>query len=231
MGKKYIEDYLKKNLIFNSAEIQRALTHSSYDTQNYEQLEFLGDAVLGFVISEYLYEKMKDAKVGQIAKLKSYLVSSNVIYKIGKKYNIINLIKIGQTLTDKELKNNKNIISDVIEAIIGAIYIKLGFMEVRNFILELYKDELKNLKKIKDFTDFKSKLQIKFLDTYGFLPKYVLIKTKGKEHKKTFYVHVMKDSKVVGKGKGMTIKEAEQMAAKDCLKKHNQEVGSGLFFK
>lgn len=219
MGKKYIENYLKKNLIFNSIEIQRALTHSSFDTQNYEQLEFLGDAVLGFVISEFLYEKMKEIKVGEIAKIKSYLVSRDVLFRIGIKYNIIDLLKIGQALKIQEIKNNKKIISDVVEAIVGAIYIKFGLPGVKDFIFEIYKDEFKNLKKKKDFDDFKSKLQIKFLEVYGVLPEYTLIKTEGKEHKKTFYVQVVVNNKVAGRGKGMTIKEAEQMAAKDCLKK------------
>lgn len=219
MGKKYIEEYLKKKLIFNSDEIQRALTHSSFDMQNYEQLEFLGDAVLGLVISEFLYEKMKEIKVGEIAKIKSYLVSREVIYRIGTKYNIVKLIKLGQALKEQDIKYNKKIISDVIEALIGAIYIKFGFPEVRDFIFEIYKDEFKNLKNKKDFDDYKSKLQIKFLDKYGFLPEYKLVKTEGKEHKKIFYVEVAADDKITGKGKGTTIKEAEQLAAKDYLKK------------
>jgi len=219
MGQKYIEDYLRKNLIFNSIEIQRALTHSSYDAQNYEQLEFLGDAVLGLVISEFLYEKMKETKVGEIAKIKSYLVSRNVLFKIGTKYNVVNLLKTGQALKIREIKNNKKIVSDVVEAIVGAIYIKFGLPEVKDFIFEIYKDEFKNLKNKKDFNDYKSKLQIKFLDIYGVLPEYTLVKTEGKEHRKTFYVQVALNKKVTGKGKGMTIKEAEQMAAKDCLKK------------
>ncbi|MCX8092766.1 MAG: ribonuclease III [Candidatus Goldbacteria bacterium] len=219
MGKKYIEEYLKKNLIYDSNEVQRALTHSSYDIQNYEQLEFLGDAVLGLVINEFLYERMKETKVGELAKIKSYLVSREVLFRIGTKYNIINLLKTGQALKRKEIKNNKKIISDVMEAIVGAVYIKLGLQEVKNFILEIYKYELKNLKKKKDFDDYKSKLQIKFLENYGILPEYALIKTEGEEHKKIFYVNVKMNNKVMGKGKGMTIKEAEQMAAKDCLKK------------
>ncbi len=219
MGQKYIEDYLKKNLIFDSVEIQRALTHSSFDIQNYEQLEFLGDSVLGLVISEFLYEKMKDLKVGEIAKIKSYLVSREVLFKIGTKYNIANLLKTGQGLKIKDIKNNKKIISDVLEAIIAAIYIKFGLQEIKNFIFEIYKDEFKNLKNKKDFNDYKSRLQIKFLEKYGVLPEYTLVKTEGKEHKKIFYVQVAINNKVTGKGKGMTIKEAEQMAAKDCLKK------------
>lgn len=218
--KYYIEDYLKKNLIFNSIEIQRALTHSSFDAQNYEQLEFLGDAVLGLIISEFLYENMKEMRVGDIAKMKSYLVSKEVLFKIGVKNNIIKLLKIGQALKIQEIKNNKKIISDVVEAILGAIYIKIGLQKVKDFILKIYKDEFKNLKKKKDFDDFKSKLQIKFLEAYGVLPKYTLIKTEGKEHKKTFYVQVMMNDRVVGRGQGKTIKEAEQMAAKDCLKKY-----------
>ncbi|MCX7697978.1 MAG: ribonuclease III [Candidatus Goldbacteria bacterium] len=219
MVKKYIEEYLKKNLIYDSSEVKRALTHSSYDINNYEKLEFLGDAVLGLVINEFIYEKMKEMKVGELAKIKSYLVSREVLFRIGTKYNIIKLLKTGQALKKKEIKKNKKIISDVMEAIVGAVYIKLGLQKVKEFIFEIYKDELKNLNKKKDFDDYKSKLQIKFLENYGVLPEYSLIKTEGEEHKKIFYVNVKMNNKVMGKGKGMTIKEAEQMAAKDCLKK------------
>ncbi|MBP7792259.1 MAG: ribonuclease III [Candidatus Goldbacteria bacterium] len=216
---RYIENYLKKNLIFDSDEVQQALTHSSYDVKNYEQMEFLGDAVLGLVIGEFLYEKMKDVKVGEIAKMKSYLVSRDVLFRIGTKCGVINLIKTGQALQKREIKNNKKIICDVMEAIIGAVYIKTGLEKVKKFILDIYKDELKNSKTRKNFNDYKSNLQIKSLDICGVLPEYLVLKTEGQEHRRTFYVQVTVNKNFEGRGKGKTIKEAEQMAAKDCLKK------------
>jgi ribonuclease-3 len=214
-----IEKFLKEHNLFNSNEVQLAFSHKSVGEKNYEKLEFLGDAVLNLFIVNYLIKNNTEYEIGDLAKIKSYLVSKEVLYKIGKKNNIFNFIKYGLTLTKKEIVKNKRIISDVVEAIIGAIYINLGFNETTKFIYELYKNEFKNIKNKMSFNDYKSELQNMANKNFKSLPEYRLIKTDGLEHKKTFYVDVFLDNKKYGSGKGKTIKEAEQEAAKIALKK------------
>jgi len=118
-----------------------------------------------------------------------------------------------------------------VESVIGAIYLTEGFESARNFILEIYKDEFRLVSKKKDFGDYKSGLQMKTLAMHNILPEYRVVKTEGKEHRKIFHVEVMLKGLVIGKGRGMTIKEAEQMAAKKGLEKISKEEKSELFSK
>ncbi len=219
MNKKYIERYLEKSKLTGKKEVAEALTHKSADTRHYERLEFLGDAVLGLVISDFLYREFDEVEVGKISRIKSYLVSKEVLYKIGKDNNIIKLMKIGTALRKKELKTNKKIISDIIESLIGAVYLLKGYRKVADFIQELYEKHFSAIKSKKDFGDYKSGLQIKLLSLYNILPEYSVTRTEGKEHKKTFYVDVILKNKIIGKGKGKTIKDAQQQAAKKAVKK------------
>ncbi|HRU38902.1 MAG TPA: ribonuclease III [Candidatus Goldiibacteriota bacterium] len=227
----FIENYLKKSGIMDSDSVKEALTHKSADSRHYEKLEFLGDSVLGLVVSEYLYKSILDADVGELARIKGYLVSRDALFNIGKKNNASKLLKSGSTLKPGEIKNNKKIMSDIVESVIGAIYLTEGFESARNFILEIYKDEFRLVSKKKDFGDYKSGLQMKTLAMHNILPEYRVVKTEGKEHRKIFHVEVMLKGLVIGKGRGMTIKEAEQMAAKKGLEKISKEEKSELFSK
>jgi ribonuclease III len=169
------------------------------------------------VVSEFLYREVKGTDVGGIAKLKGYLVSKEVLFKIGLLNDIASNMKLGSALKLKDVENNKKIISDVIESIIGAIYLLKGFAEVKKFVLAIYKDDFEDVKFRKDFGDYKSELQIKVLADTSVLPEYRVVRTEGKEHNKVFYVDVVLNSVTAGSGSGKTIKEAEQMAAQKAI--------------
>jgi ribonuclease-3 len=213
----YIEDYLKKSGLIESIEVQEALTHKSADSRHYEKLEFLGDSILGLAVSEHLFVEFQDMDVGVMAKIKGYLVSRDVLFKIGRSNNIIKMMKSGSALSKREIKDNKKIISDVIESIIGAVYLARGLEAARDFINNIYRQEYKAAKNRKDFGDYKSELQIKLLAAYNTLPEYNVVRTEGKEHRKTFHVEAVYGGRALGRGKGRTIKEAEQAAAKQAL--------------
>ncbi len=223
MNARYIEDYLKKSGLILTAEVQEAMTHKSADSRHYEKLEFLGDSVLGLAVSWHLYSVFSSWDVGAMAKIKGYLVSRDVLFRIGKQNNIIKHMKSGSALSKKEIKDNKKIISDIIEAIIGAIYLVRGLEEANRFIYGIYSDEFRAVKNRKDFGDYKSELQIKLLSLHNALPEYRVVKTEGKEHRKKFHVEAGIHGRVIGKGKGWTIKEAEQSAAKKALDKVSKE--------
>lgn len=219
-GKNYIDKFLHKHAIESDTLIKEALTHKSASPSgHYEKLEFLGDSVLGLVISGLLFEAINDREVGSLSRLKSYLVSKEALYKIGKENGIIKQAVLGSTLSMKEASLNKKIVSDVVESITGAVYLRLGYEPAKDFVLGLYKKEIKALKRKKDLGDYKSELQIKIQANGIQLPEYRMIKTTGEEHKKVFHIGVYINGKMHGTGRGRTIKEAEQEAAKRAVKK------------
>ncbi len=223
--KGYLESYLKENKLSEHKLIKAAFTHKSSGDTHYERLEFLGDAVLGLIVIEFLYKEFEPkVDVGELSKTKSYLVSKEVLYNIGKRNNIIKFAKYGSALTNKEIKTNKKIISDVVEALIGAVYLIKGFTAAREFVLKIYGDDLKKSKNKRSFGDYKSELQIKMLNVYGELPVYRIVKTEGEDHNKTFHIEVFAKGKIAGTGKAKTIKEAEQNAAKQAIKKIKEEI-------
>ncbi len=170
-------------------------------------------------MSEFLYREVKGTDVGDIAKLKGYLVSKEVLFKIGTLNGIAAKMHLGSALKLKDVENNKKIISDVVESIIGAIYLLKGFGEARKFVLAIFEPDFEDVKSRKDFGDYKSELQIKVLGETGVLPEYRVVRTEGKEHSKVFYVDVILKADLAGQGSGKTIKEAEQMAARQAIEK------------
>lgn len=174
-------------------------------------------------MSDFLYHEIKGKDVGTIAKIKGYLVSKEVLFKIGDMNSIAGRMRLGSALKISDVEKNKKIISDVVESVIGAIYLLKGYREVKKFILNIYRDEFKDLKSENNFGDYKSDLQMKLLAASLGLPEYKVVKTEGKEHSKVFFVDVMSNGAAVGSGSGKTIKEAEQMAAKKAIEKLAKE--------
>jgi ribonuclease III len=140
-----------------------------------------------------------------------------VLFKIGTINGIASRMHLGSALKLKDVENNKKIISDVVESIIGAVYLLKGFAEARKFILAIFEPDFEDVKSRKDFGDYKSELQIKVLGETGVLPEYRVARTEGKEHSKMFYVDVILKANLAGQGHGKTIKEAEQMAAQQAI--------------
>ncbi len=219
-GKTFAERFLKKNGIDNNALVKEALTHKSASPSgHYEKLEFLGDAVLGLVISAALYERSKGPGVGDLSRIKSYLVSKEALYNIGRENGIIKKTELGRGFDRREAGRNKKIVSDVVESVTGAVYLLKGFETAREFVLGIYSKELKTAGKKRDLGDYKSELQIIVQGKSLPLPEYKMTKTTGEEHKKVFHTAVYIKGKIYGAGKGKTIKEAEQEAAKRAVKK------------
>ena len=194
----------------------QALTHKSFDTKNnYEKLEFLGDRVLGFVISKKLLELYPNEKVGMIDKKLANLVNKNKCFEIGKELELENYILTGNTEKKKKVNIEKKIVSDCCESLIGAIYIDKGFEVSSKFILNYWKNYL-NLSDI-TVIDSKTRLQEYSLKKFKALPIYKLISNTGPRHKPNFKISVkIKDSKTVI-ADGSSKKNAEQAAAMKLL--------------
>ena len=206
----------KINLRFKNKDlIKKSLTHKSYNSiNNNEKLEFLGDRVLGLVISEKLLEIFPNEKEGTLDKKFASLVNKNKCFQIAKVINLENFILTSNN-NKKNIKIADKIISDSLEALIGALFIDQGLNAVKKFILSLWKDHI-DASSI-TFVDAKTQLQEYSLKKYKILPIYNLIKNSGPRHKPFFEVSVeLRNSKsFIGNGKSK--KDAEQNAAQLCL--------------
>ncbi len=203
----------------NKKILEKSLIHKSLDPiNNNEKLEFLGDRVLGFVISKKLYEIYPEETEGALDKKFASLVNKNMCLSIANKLNLSKFIKTNTNKTNNYKPENK-IISDTCEAIIGAIFLDQGIKVVENFILKIWNEYIEGTQETK--IDSKTKLQEFSLKKYKVLPKYTLLKTKGPKHKPVFHVQVkIKSSKSVD-GIGSSKKLAEQDAATSLLRKMN----------
>ncbi len=195
----------------------KSLTHKSFNSNNnYEKLEFLGDRVLGLVISKTLLEIFPEDKEGSLDKKLASLVNRKKCCEISKKLNLENYIVTGN-IQSKKNKIEDKIISDACEALIGAIYLDQGLSSVEKFILKFWKSSL-NLN-IKDQVDAKTKLQEYSLKKFKILPKYKLLSNTGPRHKPVFKIGVSIESSKSFNASGHSKKDAEQKAAALFLKK------------
>jgi len=195
----------------------KSLTHKSFNSNNnYEKLEFLGDRVLGLIISKTLLEIFPDDKEGSLDKKLASLVNRKKCCEISKKLNLENFIVTGNKRSKKNKIEDK-IISDACEALIGAIYLDQGLSSAEKFILKFWKNSL-NLS-IKDHVDAKTKLQEYSLKKYKILPKYKLLSNTGPRHKPVFKIGVSIESSKSFNASGHSKKDAEQKAAALFLKK------------
>ena len=195
----------------------KSLTHKSFNSSNnYEKLEFLGDRVLGLIISKTLLEIFPEDKEGSLDKKLASLVNRKKCCEISKKLNLENFIVTGNARSKKNIIEDK-IISDACEALIGAIFLDQGLSSVEKFILKFWKSSL-NLN-IKDQVDAKTKLQEYSLKKYKTLPKYKLLSSTGPRHKPVFKIGVSIDGSKIFSASGYSKKDAEQKAAALILKK------------
>ncbi len=212
-------EFLKKYGIDinNTTLLNEALTHSSYSNEhkginNYERLEFLGDAVLELIISEYLYNNY-NLKEGEMTKVRASFVCEKALDKYSSDIGLHKYIKVGIG----QMNNiNEAIVADVFESVLAVIYLEKGFNTAKEYI---YKIVVPYIESNYDFlSDYKTKLQ-ELVQTDKKSLTYEVVKETGEAHNKTFYVEVKINDIVYGKGSGRSKKEAEQNAAKDALNK------------
>ena len=211
----FLDKYGIKNI--DKELLDTALTHSSYsnehkEAQNYERLEFLGDAILEFIISEYFYTKT-DFKEGEMTKKRASFVCEQALSFYAKEMGIPKYIKVGH---GQEGNINDTIIADVFESVLGVVYLSLGIDKAKEYIYQIVIPYIE--KDFVFFGDYKTMLQ-EYVQTDKKSLEYVLVGEHGKDHNKRFEVEVRIDNIIYGKGIGRSKKEAEQQAAFDAYKK------------
>ena len=213
---------LEKNINYkfkNMTLLEEALTHSSFKKSNseikkinYERLEFLGDRVLGLVLSEYLFKTFPKATEGTLDNYFQKYANQKNLYKYAKSINLHNFIF---TQKGDNLKNKKSILSDVVEAIIGAIYIDSGLTNCKKFVIKNIIDE--DLIYSQPLKHPKSILQEYSLEKYKTLPKYSILNKSGDEHEPIYEVSVYIKNNNLVTAIGSNLKNAEEAAAKKLL--------------
>lgn len=206
--------------------IKEAITHKSFAYENpkeaplfNERLEFLGDAVLSLIISEYIFKKYPAFTESQLSKLRAYAVRESTLAEAAERLNLGSYLRLGKGEECTGGRNKPSILANVFEAVIGAVYIDGGLKKAHNFVLRNLKSKIKDIIE-KDFIfDYKSKLQEVAQAQFGVLPRYVIHSEEGPEHNKTFEVKVYIKNNLYGTGTGKSKKAAQQLAAEAGLKR------------
>lgn len=204
--------------------LNRALIHTSYANENNlphfksnQRLEFLGDAVLDLIISEFIYKEYPDFPEGELTKIRANVVCESTLVKIALQLGLGNYIFLGRGEESTGGKERPSILADALEALIGAIYLDGGLQEVRAFIMRQFYDEVVDTAEKQNYRDYKTALQELIQKDYGDRLYYEVISESGPDHDKVFTVQVKLKNNILGRGTGKSKKEAEQIAAKAAL--------------
>lgn len=198
--------------------LQQALTHRSAAKNHNERLEFLGDAVLGMVIAQALYNRFPNVPEGKLTRMRSTLVKGDTLAEIGREANVGHLLKLGPGELKSGGHRRGSIIADAVEAILGAIYLEAGLQTTENVILKLLATRIDALDPNEHPKDAKTRLQ-EFLQSRKLpLPVYEVVKISGKDHDQTFVVHcIVSVNGSPMEGVGTSRRKAEQQAASNTL--------------
>ena len=201
--------------------LEIALTHTSYANEikgkvNNERIEYLGDAVLELITSEYIYKTYPKLSEGEMTKTRAYSVCEDSLAEIANSYSFSDFLHVGKCEEKINGRYRNSILADSVEAVIGAIFLDGGIEEARKFILP------KIIKKVEEYLtngskDYKTKLQEKLQENGDVKIEYKIINESGPEHDKTFVAEVYCNGELLGKGIGKSKKESEMEAAKDAL--------------
>ncbi|MBI3922847.1 MAG: ribonuclease III [Armatimonadetes bacterium] len=210
--------------------LNQSLTHTSYVGEGSEsrlasnqRLEFLGDSVLGLVISNYLFDRHPELSEGQMTKIKAAAVSEPILCQLAQKLNLGNYILLGRGEETTGGRQRPSILSDTFEAVVAALYLDVGFEATRGFLISQFAGAIEDIKDQRHGQDYKSLLQEKVQEKTGKAPLYQVVQEIGPDHDKRFVVEVCLEERVLGRGYGSSKKEAEQAAASEALNALNSQ--------
>lgn len=209
----------------NALLLRRALTHRSYfnehpeEKEDNERLEFLGDALLGFLVGELLYRRYPKLSEGQLTSLRSELVREKQLVKFATELGIGKQLRLGKGTIQDGGRENPSLLSDAFEAIIGAYFLDSGIDKVREFVEPLFTPVADSIVFAHSAVNSKSMFQEWALAKNGENPQYFIIKESGPDHAKVFTTEVRLKGKLYGTGMGRSKQAAEKSAAQNALKK------------
>ncbi len=205
----------------NKALLKKALTHTSYAYDNHvesnEKLEFLGDSILEFLSSKYIYLNYPNLKEGEMTKVRAEVVCEDSLYLVAQRHHFSDFLYLGKSEGVTNGKAKPAILADSVEAVIAAVYFDSNLEEVEKFIIANLKDAIEQSSKNVGMKDHKTVLQEKLQEHGNVNISYEVTNTIGPDHDKTFIVKVSVNGKFLAEGEGKTKKQAEMHAAKKAL--------------
>jgi ribonuclease-3 len=200
--------------------LTRALSHRSSveNGSSNERLEYLGDAVLGLVVSEFLFAEFPDLNEGDLTKMKASLVNEAILSKVAGEFGLGDFIFLSSEEERSGGRQKPSIVADATEAVIGAVYLDGGLSAARRIVHRFFLTDYENLLNDESSYNYKGELLEKIQGCGQGLPRYEVLKEIGPDHEKQFIVSVSVDGEGLGQGEGSTKKEAEQKAARMALR-------------
>jgi ribonuclease-3 len=214
---KRVKIKFKNLLLLNLAFIHRSVANEAGFRYNNERLEFLGDSILGAVTATLLYDELPGKQEGELAKIKSIVVSEETLSGIALELQIDSLLLLGRGEELSGGRNKKALLADAVEALFGAYYIDSGFKHASGLIKKCIGPEIERVREKKGYQDYKSLFQEECQKRWRKYPGYRLVKRSGPEHNRYFWIEVSIDDKVFGPGVGRNKKTAEQEAARIAI--------------
>ena len=204
--------------------LEQAMVHSSYINENpgyapfsNERLEFVGDAILGFIIAEKLYQDFPDLTEGGMTKLRSVLVRRDTLSRVARAIRLGDYLYLGKGEEASGGRHKSANLAGALEAMIAAVFLDQGLTITRELVLKLFADELQKVIRQGTEVDYKSQLQELIQSRYQSTPDYRLVEATGPDHDKRFTVEVVFGDTVLGRGSGKSKKVAESEAARSAL--------------
>lgn len=205
----------------NKELLKKALTHTSYayehNVESNEKLEFLGDSILEFISSVYLFQNYSHLKEGEMTKVRATVVCEKSLYKVAKMHNFSDFLYLGKSERQSGGEDRPAILADSVEAVIAAIYLDGGIEEAQRFIVENLKQEIEIASKNVGQKDYKTVLQEKLQEHGEVEIKYTILREIGPDHDKIFEAQVECNHKKLAVGTGKSKKQAEMEAARKAL--------------
>lgn len=212
-----VKNFKNKKLLNEAFTHRSFLNETSDNINSNERLEFLGDAVLELLVSQYLFFKFPHFEEGKLTNLRSSIVRTETLAKASLKLGLNKKIKMSKGEEKGGGRENPTILANIFEAFLGAVYLDQGLEEARKFVDDYLFIFIGEIIKNKAYLDFKSYLQEKIQERNKISPIYEVLKEEGPDHQKTFTVGVFVENKMIGKGKGRSKQEAEERSAKQAL--------------
>ena len=207
----------------NPQLLQTAFTHTSYANENnaesYERLEFLGDAIVDFLVGEYLFTSFCELDEGMMSRLRALLVCEGTLSSLALELKIDECMLLGNGAQQSGERKRPSILADMFEAHIAAMYLDAGLDNTRDYLLSVYRDKIDDAVKSGKIIDYKTRLQEKLQENGPCNIVYNLVSSDGPVHHCLFNMQVVADGRVLGSGSAYSKKQAQQAAAEDALNK------------
>jgi len=220
--KKFDLKFNNKNLLVQAFVHRSYLNeHSDFELGHNERLEFLGDAVLELIVTEYLFKKYPDKTEGELTSLRAALVNTNQLARVAAEIGLGEFLLLSKGEKSDVDKAHHYILADTLESLIGAIYLDLGYKVTKDFIKEKLIKELPHIIESGSFKDSKSSFQEKAQEEEGITPNYKVLKEWGPDHSKKFIVGAFLEDELIAESEGSSKQEAEIKAAEKALQVKN----------